>query len=138
MMRAVGAIFLVTGLAGCGLMPKVSGILNAEPTPEGANTSVGSSDVRLGNGYRGADDPCRRAGSTSYTAPMLRSDADLVACPLDFNGRPAFQRTTGASEMGRTSDYVLYSVPLLGSTLSAPSPTPPAPEDGLLVPPPPA
>ena len=138
MIRAVGAIFLITGLSACGLMPDVSGIRNTEPSSSAEANTTPNSDIRLGNGYRGADDPCRRAGSTEYTAPMLRADADLVACPIDFEGRPAFQRTTGASEMGRTSEYVLYSVPLLGSTLATPSQTPPAPEDELLVPPPPA
>lgn len=84
--------------------------------PETGTSGVTSSNgaVRVGGGYRGNDDPCRRAGVTEVTAPFASSGEDLVACPVSFDGRPAFIQTTRAREVVRTSDWVVYSVPLFG------------------------
>jgi len=77
---------------------------NATPEPE----------VRVGLGYRGSDDPCRRVGATDFTQPYINRDEDLVGCPVEFDGRPEFQMKTGGREVTRTDEWVLYRVPLLG------------------------
>jgi len=73
---------------------------------------AGNGDLRLGSGYRGGDDPCVRVGQTEFTAPYLRSDEDLVGCPIAFDGRPDFIRGLDAREAVRTEDWVVYTVPL--------------------------
>jgi len=115
MSRLIPLLIVATGLAACG--PRVTAPLPApsEPAPQVAAGPGDGSDLRLGGGYRGADDPCVRVGQSDFTAPMLREDADLVGCPIDFDKRPAFQRGTNAREVGRTAAWVLYSVPLLSA-----------------------
>lgn len=98
MLRLISLISLTASVAGCATLM----------APREAAT-----ELRLGGGYRGLDDPCVRVGQTDFTAPLLREDADLVGCPIDFEGRPAFQTGTGGREVGRTDAWVLYSVPLL-------------------------
>jgi hypothetical protein len=82
--------------------------------------------LRLGGGYRGVDDPCRRAGASQVTAPFRSAQNDLVACPIEFSGRPRFIQATNAREVTRTQDWVVYSVPLVGEALNPQiPPTPP-------------
>lgn len=46
---------------------------------------------------------------------MLQADQDLVGCPVDFEGRPAFIKANDAVETTRTEQWVIYSVPLQGT-----------------------
>ena len=50
------------------------------------------------------------------TEQFVNSETDLVGCPIDFAGRPAFQINTGGREVTRTDDWVVYRVPLVGAT----------------------
>ncbi|MEL7114165.1 MAG: hypothetical protein AAGP08_01010 [Pseudomonadota bacterium] len=84
-------------------------------SPTDGPTPAATGDVRVGGGYRGADDPCRRAGATALTEPFISTETDLVACPVDFDGRPAFIQSTSAREATRTPEWVIYNVPLFGA-----------------------
>ncbi|MDF0602661.1 hypothetical protein P1J78_18130 [Psychromarinibacter sp. C21-152] len=101
MFRIVLTSLIVLPLAACAQF--VSRGAEAEP------------ELRFGTGYRGSDDPCVRVGETALTAPYVSQDEDLVGCPVDFDGRPAFQIKTGGREVTRTADWVIYRVPLLGA-----------------------
>ena len=110
-MRALFLIPCLLGLAACATPePELTG-----DDPVAGPTAASSGGLRLGNGYRAADDQCRRAGVTELTAPFASTESDLVACPIDFEGRPAFIRATSAREVTRTAEYVVYTVPLIGN-----------------------
>ncbi len=94
---------LILPLAGCGDM-----------VSRGIFKPAVKSDIAVGMGYRGSDDPCRRVGKSRFTEPYITRDEDLVACPVTFEGRPAFQTKTGGREVTRTDEWVIYRVPLLG------------------------
>lgn len=99
-MKRLVLIAMLMPLAGC-----------ADLVTRGAPAASG---IPVGAGYRGADDPCRRVGRSSATAPYIARDEDLVGCPAGYDGRPAFEVATGAREVTRTGDWVIYRVPLLG------------------------
>lgn len=94
------------------------------PDPEVTASLPPAGALSIGGGYRGVNDQCRRTGVTPVTAPFADRDSDLVACPIDFSGRPAFIQGTNSREVTRTSDWVVYSVPLFGeapvNTFAAP------------------
>ena len=94
-------------------------------SPTDAPTAARSGSLKLGGGYRGADDPCRRTGVTALTEPFASRENALVACPVDFEGRPAFIQATVAREVTRTDEYVVYSVPLFGAAPVTEVPTTP-------------
>ncbi len=100
-------------LSGCAFMPEFVGRSETGPT-----TPVATQDLRFGGGFRGSDDPCVRLGPTEFTAPFLRTDGDLVGCPIDFEGRPAFIRSQNATEAARTDAWVLYDVPLANAPVT--------------------
>ena len=101
-MRKMILLGLFAGLAACATTPAddtaapapTAPAATAEPAETApaapTGTAVATDGLRLGNGYRGNTDPCRRAGRTDFTAPHIVSDADLVACPVDFAGRGIF------------------------------------------------
>ena len=112
MTRALFFVLSAALLSGCAsMMP-----LQREPAPKPATEPVPDPELRLGSGYRSADDPCVRVGATPLTEPFLSRESDLVGCPIDFAGRPAFQINPGGREVTRTDDWVVYRVPLVGPT----------------------
>ncbi|MDJ0825236.1 MAG: hypothetical protein QNJ16_07020 [Rhodobacter sp.] len=84
--------------------------------PAGQTTGSSSppevSELRFGGAYRFANDPCRRVGETALTAPFLDDQADLVACPVDYEGRGRFAIDSNSTEVARTDGWVVYSVPI--------------------------
>ena len=100
--------------AGNGPSATRNGIPETAPAP-----AVNTPDLRFGSGYRAANDPCLRVGRTDFTAPHLSSETDLVGCPVDFDKRNVFIQNTNAREATRTAEWVLYSVPLVGSAPTA-------------------
>ena len=112
MTRAMFCVLSAGLLSGCAsMMP-----LQREPAAAAPVNAVPDPELSLGGGYRTPDDPCVRTGSTPLTAPFVNAETDLVACPIDFAGRPAFQINTGGREVTRTDDWVVYRVPLVGPT----------------------
>ena len=111
---------LMALLAACGGEPPLDDTTAPPASPPS------SAELRLGSGYRGSDDPCVRVGNSEAVAGFMSPEADLVACPIDFEGRPKFIQDNLAREVMRTSAYVVYSVPLFGAipTSEVPS-TPP-------------
>ncbi|MDJ0629396.1 MAG: hypothetical protein QNJ44_14145 [Rhodobacter sp.] len=100
MIRPAVLLTLAALAAGCAA-PTTS----APPPPEDA-------ELRFGGSYRFANDPCRRVGETAVTAPFLDDRADLVACPVEYEGRGRFAIDNTATEAVRTENWVVYSVPI--------------------------
>lgn len=69
-------------------------------------------DLRIGLRYRKYDDACRRVGETRFSQPVPDRSRDLVGCPGDFSGCPAFIIKTDATRIARTESHVFHSVPL--------------------------
>ena len=112
-MRLLICSFFLIGLAACNGNP-IAG-------PTGASSNA----LSVGSGYRGEDDPCKRVGRSPVTETFLSSDADLVGCPIDFEGRSDFIRSLHATEATRTDEWVVYSVPLIGDASMSGIPTTP-------------
>ena len=66
----------------------------------------------FGNGYRFEGDACRRVGESAQTVEFLDDAADLVGCPEDLENLGVFVLDSGAREVARIDDYVLFSVPV--------------------------
>ena len=71
MTRAMLCVLGAGLLSGCASMMPLQREPVAAPVPD--------PELRLGGGYRTADDPCVRAGATPLTEPFLSSESDLVA-----------------------------------------------------------
>lgn len=110
-MRVFAVSVTVLALAACGGPGRIP-LLGDTPTSGPTLSTRG--DVRVGGGYRNPQDPCKRADVTALTAEFASPETDLVACPVDFDGRPAFIRATAAREATRTSEWVVYIIPLVG------------------------
>ena len=122
-MRHTVLILSALSLAACaGIGPGPS---ENAAAPAALEPATNTTDLRFGNGYRSANDACRRVGRSEFTAPFLTPDTDLVGCPVDFEGRADFIKATNAREATRTADWVLYSVPLVGTAPTAIIPTAP-------------
>ena len=77
----------------------------APPAPE-------PPDLPLLGGYRDAADICQRVGESPETVQYLDHTADLVACPVDYEGVGVFVAETGATSVGRLGNWGLFSVPV--------------------------
>ena len=62
--------------------------------------------------YRAEGDQCRLVGESALTVEFLDDAADLVACPMDYEGLGVFVTETGARKVATYKSYVLYSVPV--------------------------
>jgi hypothetical protein len=129
-MRYIAFLAGFAGLAACTETAPTGEPPLTGDTPEVGQADTGASGpsagpLRIGGGYRAPDDACRRTGVTDLTAPFASSENDLVACPVDFEGRPAFIQGTKAREVTRTADWVVYSVPLFGEAPVAQIPVAP-------------
>lgn len=122
-MRFVFLCAPLVALAACAAPTTSEPPLTGDKPTSGPTLST-SGPVRVGGGYRAPDDPCRRAGETELTAPFASDDTDLVACPVSFDGRPAFIQATSAREATRAGDWVVYIVPLVGAAPVAQMPAP--------------
>lgn len=69
-------------------------------------------DLPLLGGYRAEADQCQRVGESPVTVQYLDHTADLVACPVDYEGVGVFVTETGATSVGRLGRWGLFSVPL--------------------------
>ena len=78
----------------------------AMPEPEPIN------DLVFLGGYRDPADQCEGVGESPSTSEFLSDAADLVACPVDYEGTGVFVTDTGATEVGAVSGYQLFSVPV--------------------------
>jgi len=63
-------------------------------------------------GYRDPADQCVRVGENAYTNQFLDHTADLVGCPVGYEGTGVFVTETGGVLVGETQGYKLYSVSL--------------------------
>ncbi len=61
-------------------------------------------------GYRSDVDQCRHVGEDAFTRQYLRRGADLVACPVDMEGKAMFERQVAAYTVAEVPDYTLYSI----------------------------
>lgn len=66
----------------------------------------------LMGGYRQMGDECVRVGENAETNQYLDDAADLVACPVDYEGVGVFVTETSAVQVGESQGYILYSVPI--------------------------
>lgn len=65
----------------------------------------------LMGGYRDPADQCVRVGENEFTNQFLDDAADLVGCPVDYEGTGVFVTETGAVLVAKAYGYELYSVP---------------------------
>lgn len=86
---------------------KIALILSACATSETASSTL----PFFGDGYRAEGDQCRRIGEDGYTNQFLDDSADLVGCPVNYEGLGVFVSETGAIEVAENGGYFLYSVP---------------------------
>lgn len=66
----------------------------------------------LMSGYRDPADQCVRVGENAFTNQFLDDSADLVGCPVDYEGTGVFVTETGGVKVGESQGYELYSVSL--------------------------
>jgi len=64
----------------------------------------------LFGGYRDVADQCQRVGENAFTNQFLDDAADLVGCPVDYEGTGVFVTETGAVLVAVAQGYELYSV----------------------------
>lgn len=61
-------------------------------------------------GYRDPADQCQRVGESPATNQYLDHTSVLVACPVGYEGIGVFVTETGAEQVGKLRNYVLFSV----------------------------
>lgn len=66
----------------------------------------------LFGGFRDPADQCRIVGETAFTNQFLDDSSTLVGCPEDYEGTGVFVTETGATRVGETQGYELFTVPL--------------------------
>ena len=71
----------------------------------------GAGSLPLMSGYRDRADKCVRVGENQFTDRYLEDGADLVACPIDYEGTGLFVFETEASRLTDAQGYVLFSAP---------------------------
>lgn len=76
------------------------------------SSDMAGSSLPLGAGYRDAADQCVRVGENEFTNQFLDDAADLVGCPVDYEGTGVFVTETGAIQVAVADGYELYTVPL--------------------------
>ncbi|SDL21614.1 hypothetical protein [Aliiruegeria lutimaris] len=65
----------------------------------------------LMGGYRDPADQCVRVGENEFTNQFLDHTADLVGCPVGYEGTGVFVTETSAVLVAVADGYELYSVP---------------------------
>ncbi|NDR59647.1 hypothetical protein [Aliiruegeria sabulilitoris] len=65
----------------------------------------------LMGGYRDPADQCVRVGENAFTNQFLDHTADLVGCPVGYEGTGVFVTETGGVLVAQADGYELYSVP---------------------------
>ena len=65
----------------------------------------------LFGGFRDPADQCRIVGETEFTNQVLDDSSTLVGCPEDYEGTGVFVTETGATRVGETQGYELFTVP---------------------------
>lgn len=71
----------------------------------------GAGTLPLMSGYRSGKDKCVRVGENDFTNQFLDDAADLVGCPIGYDGTGLFVFETEASRLADAQGYVLFSVP---------------------------
>ena len=69
------------------------------------------SSLPLMDGYRDPADQCVRVGENEVTNQFLDDSADLVGCPVGYEGTGVFVTETGGVLVAQADGYELYSVP---------------------------
>ncbi|PHQ98164.1 MAG: hypothetical protein COB40_01410 [Marinosulfonomonas sp.] len=72
---------------------------------------AGAGSLPLMSGYRNRADKCVRVGENEFTNQYLEDGADLVGCPMGYEGTGLFVFETEASQLADAQGYVLFSVP---------------------------
>ena len=62
-------------------------------------------------GYRAPADQCQLLGESALTNAYLDHTADLVACPIGYEGTGVFVTETGAVFLEEIEGYALFSAP---------------------------
>lgn len=71
-----------------------------------------AADIPLVRGYRAPADQCQLVGEDAFTNRFLDDAADLVGCPLGYEGTGVFVIETGALSLNVSyGGYALYTVP---------------------------
>ena len=96
-MRLILILISALPFAGCG------GTIS-----DGVSTS-GSRLVLL-QPYRDATDECHRIGASPSVQQFLDDHADLVGCPVRYEGIDTFENQTGAIRLGAQQGYVLFTI----------------------------
>ena len=78
---------------------------SAPPTPE-------DSQLVFGSKYSKGSDQCRRVGTSELTEGHVNDRSDLVACPIEDPARGRFAIDSNSTELARTENWVVYSVPI--------------------------
>lgn len=94
------ALLLLPLLAAC----------SAAPPPE-APPPPNDSDLPFVRPYRAEGDACMLVGESPVTVEYLDHTADLVACPINYEGLGVFVTETGGQLMASHAGYHLFSVP---------------------------
>ncbi len=80
----------------------------------GGTTSDGvtpsKSSLVLERPYRNSTDTCALIGQSPEVAAYLDDHADLVGCPVTYDGIARFEAETGAIRIGESQGYVLLTI----------------------------
>ncbi|WP_095595726.1 hypothetical protein [Actibacterium pelagium] len=79
--------------------------------PLAACTAPAPTELPLIRGYRAPADQCQLVGENAFTNQYLDHTADLVACPVGYEGTGVFVTETGAVFLETLTGYDLFSVP---------------------------
>lgn len=81
------------------------------PVDSAATFGQVSDDLYFVRGYSSESDPCKLTGETGFTNQFLDDSADLVSCPMGYEGGDKLVDTRHATVVAETGGYTLYSVP---------------------------
>lgn len=98
---------LLTGAA----ILTLAGCLPERAAPPGADRAV--PPLTFNGGYRAMEDGCLAVvESTPALDALTPGEADLVACPPDYDGTEDFIDETGAVELEPIEGYRIFRVPI--------------------------
>jgi len=113
MTRFLCMLTALSVLGGCAMFDRfTSRNANVSSFDEPVPSPVTKGEFPLGMGFRTKDDPCRFTGASELTQEHITRESNLVSCPIDYAGRGRFAIDSDAIERVRTSEYVVYTVPI--------------------------
>ena len=72
--------------------------------------SASNSQLVLMRPYRDSTDKCQLIGNSPAVQKFHDDHADLVGCPVRYEGTQAFESQTGAIRLGAQQGYVLFTI----------------------------